>query len=118
MLTPRGEEDRYVPSEQLLVMTTCGDKGSAARLAETLIEGRLAACVNTISNVESVYRWNGNIERETEFLLVIKTTMERYPALEAAIRRESAYELPEVLAVRIDRGLPGYLDWIEANTKN
>jgi periplasmic divalent cation tolerance protein len=107
-----------VLSDPLLVLTTCGDEETASELAEALIAARLAACVNTVSNVRSTYRWNGNIERATEFLLIIKTSTERYEALEGAIRSRSGYELPEVLAVRIDRGLPEYLEWVKTNTED
>ena len=98
-------------TESLLVLTTCGPS-EADRIASTLVERRLAACVNTVSGVVSAYRWKGKVEREQESLLIIKTTSDRYPALEEAIRETSSYELPEVVAVRMAGGSPAYLDWV------
>lgn len=99
----------------LLVLTTCAG-AQAAELAESLVEQRLAACVNALDGVRSTYRWKGKIEHETETMLVIKTTAERYPAVEAHIRAQSEYELPEIIAVRPERGLRGYLDWVRDET--
>lgn len=96
----------------LLVLTTCGGAADAQRIAAALVERRLAACVNTLNGVSSTYRWQGRVVHDEESLLLIKTTAERYPALEAAIRELSGYELPEVVAVRVDGGLPPYLDWL------
>lgn len=100
-------------SGTLLVLTTCDDPEQAQRLADGLVEERLAACVNRIDGVRSTYRWQGAVERDAESLLVIKTTEERYEALEGAIKRISGYELPEVVAVRIDSGLADYLSWVK-----
>lgn len=99
-------------SPTLIVLTTCDDPEQAQRLADGLVAERLAACVNRIDGVQSTYRWKGAVERDPESLLVIKTTEARYEALEAAIRRISGYELPEVVAVRVHGGLAGYLDWV------
>lgn len=100
----------------LLVITTLPDVASARALADTLVGGRLAACVSLQSPCRSVYRWQGQIEAAEEIPLWIKTTAERYPALEAAIRAHHPYELPEILAVPVERGLPDYLDWIARET--
>lgn len=100
----------------LLVLTTCADAAAAAQLAEALVEARLAACVNALDGVTSTYRWNGKIERGSETMLVIKTTAHRYPALEAHILSSSDYELPEIVAVRSEGGLTGYLDWVQQET--
>jgi periplasmic divalent cation tolerance protein len=104
-----------VSDRVLLVLTTC-EAASAAALAESLVEQRLAACVNALEGVTSTYRWQGKIERGTETMLVIKTTQARYPALEAHIRSHSGYELPEIVAVRSEGGLAAYLDWVHAET--
>ena len=96
----------------LLVLTTCGSAADARKIASELVERRLAACVNAVNGVVSTYRWEGRVVQEEESLLVIKTTAERYLALESAIRELSGYELPEVVAVRVDGGLPAYLDWL------
>jgi periplasmic divalent cation tolerance protein len=96
----------------LLVFATCGNAADAERIASAVVEQRLAACVNALNGVMSTYRWQGRVVREQESMLLIKTTAERYPALEATLREMSSYELPEVIAVRVDAGLPGYLKWL------
>lgn len=102
----------------LLVLTNLPDRAVADRLADSLIEQRLAACVNILSPCRSVYRWQGAVQHDEEHPLLIKTTAERYPALEAAIRAAHPYELPEIIAVRVEGGLPAYLDWVAAETRN
>lgn len=103
--------------ESLLVLTTCGDRRQAQALAGALVEQRLAACVNAVENVVSTYRWQGQVHADDEVLLLIKTTEDRYPALERAIETLHGYELPELVAVRIDRGSPAYLSWLAASTE-
>lgn len=100
----------------LLVLTNLPDRAAAERLAEALVEQRLAACVNLLAPCRSVYRWKGELQRDEEHPVLAKTTAERYPALEAAIRAAHPYELPEIIAVPIERGLPEYLTWIAAQT--
>jgi periplasmic divalent cation tolerance protein len=99
-------------SRTLLVLTTCATAAEAQRLAATLVKQRLAACINTVSNVTSTYQWHDEIQQEQESLLVIKTTEARFPALEQAIREHSSYELPEVLAIPVQAGSAPYLAWI------
>lgn len=98
----------------LLVVTTLPDEESAAALAEHLVGQRVAACVNILSPCRSVYRWQGAVERAAEVPLLIKTTLERYAELEAAIRARHPYELPEIVAVPVCSGFTPYLDWIAA----
>ena len=100
----------------LLVLTTLPDSASARTLAALLVEQRLAACVNIMAPCRSVYRWQDKVEQAEEVPLLIKTTRERYAALEAAIRSQHPYELPEVIAVPIEQGLAAYLAWVEAET--
>jgi periplasmic divalent cation tolerance protein len=102
----------------LLVLTNLPDRDAAERLAGALVEQRVAACVNILAPCKSVYRWKGAVQREEEHPVLIKTTAERYPALEAALRAAHPYELPEIIAVPIERGLPAYLAWVDAETKN
>jgi periplasmic divalent cation tolerance protein len=97
------------PADTYLVITNLPDRDSAGRLAHALIDGRLAACVNILSPCRSVYRWQGKTEDAEEFPMLIKTTRERYPALETAIRAGHPYELPEIIAVPMAGGLPAYL---------
>lgn len=103
-------------TDALLVLTNLPDAATAHELARQLVDERVAACVNVLAPCRSVYRWEGAIEDAEEVPLLIKTTAERYPALEAAIRARHPYELPEIVAVPIVRGLPGYLDWMAAET--
>jgi periplasmic divalent cation tolerance protein len=100
----------------LLVFTNLPDQAAAEALARALIEQRLAACVNILAPCRSVYRWQGSVETSPEVPLLIKTTDARYAALEVAIRSGHPYELPEIIAVPIERGLPDYLAWITAGT--
>lgn len=102
--------------QKLLVLTNLPDRAAAERLADTLVGQRLAACVNILAPCRSVYRWKGEVQREEEHPMLIKTTAERYPALESALRSGHPYELPEIIAVPIEQGLPAYLDWVDAET--
>lgn len=102
--------------DALLVITNLPDAESARALAVQLVEQRLAACANLLAPCHSVYRWEGKMEEADEVPLLIKTSAARYAALEEAIRAYHPYELPEIVAVRIDRGLPDYLAWVAAST--
>lgn len=101
----------------VLVFCTCPDETVADRIAAALVEERLAACVNRLPEVASTYRWKGEVHRDSECLLLIKTTIERFDALRERIVALHPYELPEVIAVDVARGLPPYLDWIAAETQ-
>jgi len=101
----------------LACLCTCPDAASATRIAEALVGERLAACVNLLPGVESVYRWQDRVERASEVLLLIKTTRARLDALTARVVELHPYELPEVIAVDIAGGLPGYLAWIADGTR-
>jgi periplasmic divalent cation tolerance protein len=100
----------------LIVLTNMPDRASALRLARTLVDRRLAACVNVLAEASSVYRWQGKVETAAEVPLLIKTREALYGAVEAAIVEGHPYELPEVVAVRIVRGLPQYLEWVATET--
>jgi periplasmic divalent cation tolerance protein len=101
----------------LLVLTNLPDRAAAERLADALVERQLAACVNILAPCRSVYRWKGALQRDEEHPMLIKTSAGSYAALEQAIREEHPYELPEIIAVPIERGLPAYLDWVAAQIK-
>jgi periplasmic divalent cation tolerance protein len=103
--------------QALLVLTNLADMASARLLARALVEQRLAACVNMLPAVQSVYRWNDVIEEAAEVTLLIKTTTARYDELEQAIRALHPYELPEVIAVPVSAGSPAYLAWIAQETR-
>ena len=102
----------------IFVLTNLPDSEAAFNLAGDLVHLRLAACVNVLSPVTSFYRWAGAMERATEHPLLIKSTAERYPALEAAIRERHPYSVPEIVAWPIERGLPEYLAWIAAECRS
>lgn len=104
------------PAETLLVLTNLPDADSARQVARQLVEQRLAACVNILPACTSVYRWNDAIESATEVPLLIKTTLARYPALQAALTELHPYELPEIIAVPLHEGLPAYLAWVDTET--
>jgi periplasmic divalent cation tolerance protein len=94
----------------------CPDAATATRIADVLVGERLAACVNVLPGVTSVYRWQGAVERAGEVLLLIKTATDRVPALSQRIVALHPYELPEVVAVEAAAGLPAYLDWVAAQS--
>lgn len=103
--------------DTLLVLSNLPDRAAADRLAQALIERRLAACVNILAPCRSVYRWQGALESAEEYPVLIKTTAERYAAVEEAIRALHPYELPEIVAVPVGAGLPAYLEWVAAETR-
>lgn len=99
-------------SQALLLLTNMPDETSAQLLAAHLVEHRLAACVNQLAPCRSVYRWEGKIETTTEIPLLIKTTRERYAAVETAVLALHPYDVPELIAVPVESGLPAYLNWV------
>ena len=104
------------PGSAVVVLTTLGAAADAVQLARTLVDEGLAACVNVLSPMQSVYRWQGAVEVATEQQLVVKTTAARVPALEARLRALHAYELPEFLVLTAD-GSAAYLAWIAESVK-
>ncbi len=104
-------------SDTLLVFTNVPDRATAERIAEALVAERLAACVNVLEGCTSFYRWEDELEQADEVPLLIKTTREAYPRLESALRGLHPYELPEIIALPIAAGLPGYLDWVVQETR-
>lgn len=102
-------------SSATVVLTTVGTEEQANEIASELVARRHAACVNIVPGLRSVYRWQGNICRDTEFLLVIKTLASEYAQVEATIQELHNYELPEIVAFEVCRGEPGFLQWIGAS---
>lgn len=100
-----------------IVLTTVSSQDEARRLATALVEERLAACVNIVNEVHSVYRWQGAVEEAAEVLLVIKTRVEKLEALEAAVRRLHSYDVPEFLILQADGGSAAYLRWIDESVE-
>lgn len=102
--------------EVLLVMSNLPDRASAQAMARALVDARLAACVNILPGVTSVYRWQDNVEQAEEVTLLIKTTRRHYPQLQQAIIAAHPYELPEVIALSLAEGHAAYLHWVAAET--
>lgn len=98
--------------ETLLVQTNLPDADAAHRLAKGLVETHLAACVNVLAPCRSFYRWEGALQEDGEIPLFIKTTAKLYPAVEAYISQHHPYDLPEIIAMKIEAGLPDYLRWV------
>ncbi len=101
----------------LLVLCTCPDHRAASVVATALLEKRLAACVNQVPGVRSLFRWKGRIEKDDEVLLLIKTTVDRYADLEETILKLHPYELPEIIGVPLTIGSEAYFDWIRQSTQ-
>ena len=101
----------------LLCLCTCPDPACADAIAAALVDERLAACVNQLPGLQSVYRWEGKVERAEEVLLLIKTTGDRLPALTARVQALHPYELPELIAVEATGGLAPYLAWVAEQTR-
>lgn len=104
-------------TDKLLVVTTAGSEAEANQIAQTLVERRLAACVNIIPRIQSVYRWRDKVERSEEFLLFIKTKRALAGELQAAIRELHSYELPEHVSLSIDEGSKEYLAWLDESVR-
>jgi periplasmic divalent cation tolerance protein len=102
--------------EALVVLCTCPDEATASGIATALLAEKLAACVNCVAGIRSMYRWDGHIRDDTEVLLVIKTSAARYGALEALLRAQHPYEMPEIIALPVVAGAADYLHWIRQAT--
>lgn len=103
--------------DTLLCFSNCPDPATAERIADALVGERLAACVNIVPGLRSIYRWQGEVRHDAETLLLIKTTRTRYPALQARLLALHPYELPELVAVELADGLPAYLRWVADTTR-
>jgi len=101
------------PTPYLLTLTTCPDRDTARAIGAALVERRLAACVSVIEGLTSIYAWEGRVHRDSECLLLIKTRRELFDTLREEVQTRHPYELPEILAVAVDRGLDAYLRWID-----
>ena len=107
----------YQQHRALAVLCTCPSSSVAEQVANELVDNQIAACVNIIPGVKSVYRWQGKIAQDEEIMLVIKTTGRRFEAVRECIRRVHPYELPEVIGVSIEQGDEAYLKWIEESVR-
>lgn len=100
-----------------LVLCACPDEETAINIAENIVAQKLAACVNVLPSVYSIYQWQGNVESAKENMILIKTSDKKYAALEKVITSLHPYEVPEIIAIDINSGLPEYLKWIESSIK-
>jgi len=104
-------------SKSYVVLSTIDTHQEAERIAQHLVEERLAACVNIVPKMTSIYRWKGNLERATEHLMIIKTAEDRLPPLTHRLKELHPYEVPEVIALSIEAGDPTYMEWILSETR-
>jgi periplasmic divalent cation tolerance protein len=105
-------------TDKRIVLTTVGSENEARKIARHLVEHKLAACVNIVPHVESVYRWQDKVESASEWLLMIKTTAEGFASVRDAIRALHSYELPECVAVAVEDGSSEYLEWLADSVKS
>ncbi len=102
-------------TDKRIVLTTAGSQDEARKIADALVERRLATCVNVLGPIESVYRWKGTVESAQEWLLIIKTAAAQFERVREAVRELHSYELPECIALPIENGSAEYLAWIGEN---
>jgi periplasmic divalent cation tolerance protein len=105
-------------SDPIVVLVTCGSEEEALKIANILVEDRLAACVNLVAPIRSIYRWEGKIWDEKEALLIIKTQNHRYVELEKKVKSLHSYSVPEIISLPITEGSSAYLNWIRENTES
>jgi periplasmic divalent cation tolerance protein len=100
----------------VVVFVTAANEESAAAIGRSVVEERLAACANLVGPIRSIYRWQGAVEDAPEYLLLIKTQASRYRALEARVKELHPYEVPEIVAIDIEKGWSPYLNWVHEST--
>jgi periplasmic divalent cation tolerance protein len=103
--------------QAVVVLVTCGSEEEAVKIAHSLVEERLAACVNFISPVRSIYRWEGKIWDEKEWILIIKTQKKRFEELEKKVKSLHSYSVPEIISLPVVEGASSYLKWLEEMTE-
>ncbi len=100
-------------TDKVIVFSTCASREEAKRIARTLVEERLAACVNVIGDIVSIYQWQGTVHESNEVMLVVKSRRDLLPRLQERLAAMHSYEVPEAIAIPVVDGLPAYLDWLE-----
>ena len=100
----------------LIVLVTASGQKEAETIGQAVVKEKLAACVNILSSVTSIFRWQGKVQKSREALLILKTTERRYRALERLIRAKHSYDVPEIIALKLERGLSQYTAWVEQET--
>ena len=103
-------------SDEIIVLVTTPNSDEAGLIAKALVSEQLAACVNIVPLIESIYRWEGEVKRDSEALMIIKTTDDRYPELERRVKELHSYTTPEIVAIRIEQGSEDYLAWLRKST--
>ena len=98
-----------------LIISTASSRDEAQHIARALVDRKLVACVNIVGPIESIYRWKGEIENSQEFMLLMKTESDRFDRVREAVKALHSYEVPEVIQVPIENGLPAYLEWISGS---
>jgi periplasmic divalent cation tolerance protein len=104
-------------ADEVLILTTAGNESEARKIAEALVGRSLAACVNIVPRIHSIYRWEGKVESAEEYLLLIKTANIRAKEVEAAVAELHSYDLPEVVVISIEGGSQAYLNWITESVR-
>lgn len=104
-------------SHEIIVLVTTPNSDEASRIADALVTKQLAACVNIVPSIQSIYRWEGKVARDQESLMIIKSTEERYAELERLVKELHSYTTPEVVALKIERGSEQYLKWLRESTE-
>jgi len=105
-------------TDKRIVLSTAGSEEEARKIAHYLVENRLAACVNLVPHVQSVYRWEGKVEANREFLMVIKTSTEKFAEVRDAILELHSYDLPECLVLAVEDGSAEYMEWLADSLRN
>jgi periplasmic divalent cation tolerance protein len=105
-------------TDKRIILSTAGSEEEARRIAQALVDRELAACVNVVGPIRSVYRWKGAVENASEHLLIIKTTAAAFPRVRDAIREMHSYELPECVMLSVEAGSEDYLKWIEESVED
>jgi periplasmic divalent cation tolerance protein len=100
-------------TEKIVILSTCGSEDDAVKVGRALVEARVAACVNIVPKIRSIYRWKGELQDDTEWLLVIKSSRSLFERLKTELRKVHSYEVPEVLAIPVVDGSQEYLDWMD-----
>src|SRR5438128_2286846 len=100
-------------TEKIVVLSNCGSEEEARRVARALVEARVAVCVNILPGIQSIYRWQGAIQEDSEWMLVIKSTRSMFDRLSVELRKAHSYQVPEVLAIPVIAGNQDYLDWMD-----
>lgn len=107
-----------INSEEIVVYITAPGEEEAARIAQSLVESRLAACINIVKNIRSIYAWQGNIEDDTEILMIVKSRAGLFNLLEAKVKQLHSYDVPEIIALPIVTGSEDYLKWLNESTSS